>query len=120
MLLYIYTSLIPKRTQQTDPQTTQVAFKYCCISALDWSSARTRCLDRKLCFLHRITADLDTLLNRLSSHMFCALSDDIESTCLVRECLELEDHFELDLTRSILAGVCASVDNPQPMCIECH
>ena len=30
--------------------------------------------------------------------------------------MELEDQFELDLTRPILAGVCASVNDPQPMC----
>ena len=42
---------------------------------LDWGSARARCLERKLCFLHRITKDLDTATDRLSSHMFCALSD---------------------------------------------
>ena len=79
---------------------------------LNWGSARAMCLERKLCFLHRITKDLDTAANRLSSHMFCALSDDIESTCLIRECLELEDYFELKLTRHVLTGVCALDDDP--------
>ena len=82
---------------------------------LDCGSARARCLDRKLCFLHRITTDLDTATDRLSSHMFCALSDDIKSTCLVRECLDIEDYFELKLTRPILAGVCALDDDPKPV-----
>ena len=82
---------------------------------LDWDSARARCLERKLCFLHRITKDLDTATDSLSSHMFCAFSDNIESTCLVLECLELEDYFELKLTRPVLAGVCALDDDPEPV-----
>ena len=82
---------------------------------LDWDSARARCLERKLCFLHRITKDLNIPTDKLSSHMFCALSDDIESTCLVWECLDLEDYFELKLTRPVLAGVCALDDDPEPV-----
>ena len=82
---------------------------------LDWGSASARCLERKLCFLHRITKDLDSATNRLSSHMFCALSDDIKSTCLDRKYLDLEDYFELKLTRPVLAGVCALDDDPIPV-----
>ena len=47
--------------------------------------------------------------------MFCALSDDIESTCLVLKCLKLEDYFELKLTRPVLAGVCALDDDSEPV-----
>ena len=82
---------------------------------LDWGSARARCLERKLCFLHRITKDLDTATDKMSSHMFCALSDDLESTCLVLKYLELEDYFELKLTRPVLAGVCALDDDSEPV-----
>ena len=37
---------------------------------LDWGSARATCLERKLCFLHRITKDPDTATDKLS-HVLC-------------------------------------------------
>ena len=65
---------------------------------MDCQSAEARCLTRKLCFLHRITNSSDTL----SSQTLVALSDDIESVCLIQECLELEEHLKMNLTRSLL------------------
>ena len=57
-------------------------------------------LIRKLCFLHRITNSSDTLSLRTLE----ALSDDIESVCLIRECLELEERLNVNLTHSFLTS----------------
>ena len=61
---------------------------------MDMLSAEARCLIRKLCFLRRITDHSSVNADTLSSQILFALSDDIESVCLVHECLELEDQFE--------------------------
>ena len=63
---------------------------------MDCLSDEARCLTRKLCFLCRIT---DCSSDTLSSQTLFALSDDIVSVCLNRECLELEEHFS---THSLL------------------
>ena len=65
---------------------------------MDCLSAEARCLTRKLCFLRRITDSSDTL----SSQTLFALSDDIESVCLIRECLELEEHLNTNFTHPLL------------------
>ena len=69
---------------------------------MDLQSAEARCVIRKLRFLRLITdhSPADTL----NSRMLFALSDDIESVCLIRECLELEDHFETKFTHSLLTS----------------
>ena len=66
---------------------------------MDCLSAKARCLTRKLCFLRRIT---DSSSDTLSSQTLFALSDDIESVCLIRECLELEEHLNTNFTHPLL------------------
>ena len=66
---------------------------------MDCLSAEAHCLTRKLCFLRRIT---DSSSDTLSSQTLFALSDDIESVCLIRECLELEEHFNTNFTHLLL------------------
>ena len=66
---------------------------------MDCLSAEAHCLTRKLCFLRRIT---DSCSDTLSSQTLFALSDDIESVCLIRECLELEEHINTNFTHSLL------------------
>ena len=61
---------------------------------MDFQFAKARCLIRKLPFLRRITDCSPVNADTLSLRTLFALSDDIGSVCLVRECLELEDHFE--------------------------
>ena len=63
----------------------------------DCLSAEARCLTRKLCFLCWIT---DSSSDTLSSQTLFALSDDIESVCLICECLELEENFNTNFTHS--------------------
>ena len=58
---------------------------------MDMLSAEARCLIRKLCFLQRITDHSSVIADTLSSQILFALSDDIKSVCLDRECLELEE-----------------------------
>ena len=65
---------------------------------MDCQAAEARCLTKKLCFLRRIRDTSDTL----SSRTLEALSDDVESVCLIRECLELEERLNVNLTRSLL------------------
>ena len=67
---------------------------------MDCQPAEVRCLIRKLCFLRRITNSSDTL----SLRTFEALSDDIESVCLIRECLELEECLNVNLIHSLLTS----------------
>ena len=56
---------------------------------LDCPSAEARCLTWKLCFLRRITDQSSAShADTLSSRILLALSDDIESVCLIRECVE--------------------------------
>ena len=66
---------------------------------MDCLSAEARCLTRKLCFLRWIT---ESSSHTLSSQTLFALSDDIESVCLIRECLGLEEHFNTNFTHSYL------------------
>ena len=66
--------------------------------------AEARCLIRKLCFLRRITDHYFVNSDTLSSQILFALSADIESVCLVRECLELEEHFETNFTQLLLTS----------------
>ena len=66
---------------------------------MDCLSAEARCLTRKPCFLRRIT---DSSSDTLSLQTLFALSDDIESVCLIRECLELEEHLNTNFTHPLL------------------
>ena len=59
---------------------------------MDCQSAEACCLTRKLCFLRRITNSSNTF----SSQTLVALLDDIESVCLIQECLELEEHLSMN------------------------
>ena len=72
---------------------------------MDCQSAEARCLTRKLCFLRWITDSSDIL----SSRTLAALSNDIESVCLIRECVELEEHLNTNFTHSLLI----SSSNPE-------
>ena len=65
---------------------------------MDCKSAEALCLTRKLCFLLQITDSSDTI----SSRTLVALSNDIESVCLIRECVELEEHLNTNFTHSLL------------------
>ena len=44
----------------------------------------------------------DSSFDTLSSQTLFALSDDIESACLIRECLELQEHLNTNFTHSLL------------------
>jgi len=65
---------------------------------MDCQSAEARCLTRKLCFLLRITDSSDTI----SSRTLVAPWNEIESICLIRECLELEEHLNTNFRHSLL------------------
>ena len=70
---------------------------------VDCLSGQVRCLTRRLCFLrwiidHSSANHADTL----SSRLLFALSDDIESVCLIRECLGLEEQLDIKFTCLLL------------------
>ena len=81
---------------------------------MDLPSAEACCLIRKLRFLRRITDHSPVNADTLSSRMLFALSDDIESVCLIRECLELEDHFETKFTHSLLTSISELDEDSRP------
>ena len=81
---------------------------------MDMLSAEARCLIRKLCFLRRITDHSSVIADTLSSQILFALSDDIKSVCLVRECLELEEHFETNFTQLLLTSNSESNEESRP------
>ena len=81
---------------------------------MDMLSAETRYLIRKLCFLRRITDHSSVIADTLSSQILFALSDDIKSVCLVRECLELEEHFETNFTQLLLTSNSESNEESRP------
>ena len=60
---------------------------------------RCRILLRKLGFLQRVTGGSSDCL---SGCVMLALSDDVDSVCLVRECRELEEWFGTSYTEDIL------------------
>ena len=47
---------------------------------------------------------VDELGETVSSRTFAALSDDVDSVCLVRECRDLEQFFSTDYTSALLLG----------------
>ena len=61
---------------------------------------RSRVLQRKLSFLHRVA---NSNPFSLSGRTVLALSQDINSLCLVKECRELEEGFGTHFTDDILA-----------------
>ncbi len=56
---------------------------------------RCRVLERKLGFLQRV---LKSAPSTLSGRTLFALSDDVDSLCLVRECRALEEEFGTHFT----------------------
>ena len=60
---------------------------------------KCRVLERKLGFLMRVMAG-DT--DGLSGSVLLAVCNDVESTCLVRECREMEEHFGTHFTSDII------------------
>ena len=61
-----------------------------------------RILERKLGFLQRV---LDSESRHVSGRALEALSDDgISSTCLVKECMELEESLGVEITKGMLGG----------------
>ena len=66
-------------------------------------SARALCLIRKLNLLMKITAD--ELGETVSSRTFAALSDDVDSVCLVRECRDLEQFFSTGYASALLLKI---------------
>ena len=81
---------------------------------LDLHSAKSYLLQRKLTFLRRqLTSDsFDS--NRIGVVAMKSLSDDPESLCLVKECRELESHFNTIFTTEILTDA----DSTDPTCIK--
>jgi len=81
---------------------------------LDLHSAKSYLLQRKLTFLRRqLTSDsFDS--NRIGVVAMKSLSDDPESLCLVKECRELESHFNTVFTTEILTDA----DSTDPTCIK--
>ena len=73
--------------------------------AMDCQLAEACCLTRKFCFLCWITDSSDTL----SSRTLVDLSNDIKSVCLIRECLELEEHLNTNFMHPLLI----SSSNPE-------
>ena len=70
------------------------------LATLDVPTMRSRVLQRKLSFLHRV---VNSSLFSLSGRTVFALSQDIDSLCLVKECRELEEGFGTHFTDDILA-----------------
>ena len=70
------------------------------LATLDVPTVRSRVLQRKLSFLHRV---VNSSLFSLSGRTVFALSQDIDSLCLVKECRELEEGFGTHFTDDILA-----------------
>ena len=66
-------------------------------------SARAICLHRKLNFLHKISGEIS---ETVSSQTLLSLSDDIDSICLIRECRDLEEFFNLSFTSGVLDHTC--------------
>ena len=71
---------------------------------LNLYSAKSYLLQRKLTFLRRQLTSDSVDSNRLGIVAMKSLSDDPESLCLVKECRELESHFNTDFTTEILTG----------------
>ena len=69
-------------------------------NTLDVPTVRSRVLQKKLSFLHRV---VNSSLFSLSGRTVFALSQDIDSLCLVKECRELEEGFGTHFTDNILA-----------------
>ena len=80
------------------------------VVTLDLHSAKSYLLQRKLIFLRRqlILDAMDS--NRIGVVAMKSLSDDPESLCLVKECRELESHFNTVFTTEILTD--ADSTNP--------
>ena len=77
-----------------------MVFQHCLNDCHELFISRSTLLDKEtLCFLRRIT---DSSSDILSSQTLFALSDDIESVCLIRECLELEEHLLISSSNSEL------------------
>ena len=70
------------------------------LTTLEVPTVRSRVLQRKLSFLHRVA---NSNPFSLSGRTVLALSQDINSVCLVKECRELEEGFGTHLTDDILA-----------------
>ena len=70
------------------------------LTTLEVPTVRCRVLQRKLSFLHRVT---NSNPFSLSGRTVLALSQDINSLCLVKECRELEEGFGTHFTDDILA-----------------
>ena len=69
--------------------------------AMGMESARARLLVMKLGFLRRKMLDDGV---GVGAAMVSAMCDDVESTCLVKECRELEEGLGTDHTDEILMG----------------
>ena len=67
---------------------------------MDCQLAEACCLTQKLCFLCWIVNFSDTL----SSRSLATPLGDIESVCLIRECHELEECLNVNLTQSLLTS----------------
>ena len=80
-----------------------------CIAA-GQRSARALCLTKELNFLQKLSAK-DTN-KAVSAQTLASLSDDINSTCLVRECRDLEHYFGTDFTSAILQEGTDSCPHP--------
>ncbi len=63
-------------------------------------SAKALCLTRKLNFLKRISANETSV--SLSAQTLASLTDDVNSTCLARECRDLEQYFGTDFAEADL------------------
>ena len=70
------------------------------LTTLEVPTVRSRVLQRKLSFLHRVA---NSNPFSLSGRTVLALSQDINSLCLVKECRELEEGFGTHFTDDILA-----------------
>ena len=69
--------------------------------AVDIPTKKSRVLTAKLRFLHRVTkSDCQSL----SGRAILALSEDVDSICLVRECRDIEESFGTHFTNDILEG----------------
>ena len=106
------TRLLPRRTHQETPEAPTMVFKHPSMhSSCDGQrSARALCLTKKLNFLQKISAK-DTN-EAVSAQTLTSLSDDINSTCLVRECRDLEHYFGTDFTSAILQEGTDSCPHP--------
>ena len=108
--LYTSTRLLPRRTQQETPEAPTMVFKHPSVHS-SWTEIYQSTVPHKeIELLQKISAkDTNEVV---SAQTLASLSDDINSTCLVRECRDLEHYFGTDFISAILQEGTDSCPHP--------